>query len=270
MNSQVTAIVILIIVIMLVGIFLGYNMVPRSKYGYARNPYRRRCGECGQQQEYINYVGEPYAWGYWERVGHVHSAGCGCHDDLVADRPVGVNPPPPSERPPNPNKKSLIERLAAMTPEEITRADWRIVFAGMKKLIDEIEKDGCYRSWFRPYMAIAEERGKEPVCRHCAGAGSIRVFDSSQGPDGDMHETNCPHCAGTGVPPPGGDGDFKWRNLAMQFDDHRMRALAHLRLMVQAPAAHAGQAEAFLKAPPIPGEKVLADRIAAIAKGEAS
>lgn len=60
------------------------------------------------------------------------------------------------------------------------------------------------------------------------------------------------------------DGEAQWRRLAMQFDGHRMQALGHLRCMVQNPVRHKEQAEKFLSAGPLSGEKVLAERIEAI------
>ena len=44
----------------------------------------------------------------------------------------------------------------------------------------------------------------------------------------------------------------KWRNLALQFDAHRMSALAHLRMMVQDPSKHMEVAREFLAAAPQP------------------
>jgi len=58
----------------------------------------------------------------------------------------------------------------------------------------------------------------------------------------------------------GGD----WRRLALQFDDHRMKALAHLRMLLKDPVAHAGVVAEFLAAPPLDGETVLANRVAAM------
>lgn len=57
-----------------------------------------------------------------------------------------------------------------------------------------------------------------------------------------------------------------WRRLALQFDGHRMQALHHLRAMTQDPAKHMEHALAFLSAGPLPGEVVLAQRVAAIAR----
>ena len=42
----------------------------------------------------------------------------------------------------------------------------------------------------------------------------------------------------------------KWRDLALQFDAHRMSAVAHLKAMLQDPAKHADVAREFLSAPP--------------------
>ncbi|MFJ9451460.1 hypothetical protein [Herbaspirillum sp. NPDC101397] len=61
------------------------------------------------------------------------------------------------------------------------------------------------------------------------------------------------------------DAESDWRRLALQFDNHRMKALAHLRMLLKEPAAHAGAAAEFLAAPPLSGEKVLTQRIAALA-----
>lgn len=56
-----------------------------------------------------------------------------------------------------------------------------------------------------------------------------------------------------------------WRRLALQFDGHRMQALHHLRAMTQDSAKHIEHAIAFLSAGPLPGEVVLAKRVASIA-----
>lgn len=66
-------------------------------------------------------------------------------------------------------------------------------------------------------------------------------------------------------PPPSGEVeiDEKWRELALQFDGHRIHAMCLLRA-VAAGEAGTADVEAFLSAPPLPGEQVLADRIAAL------
>lgn len=58
-----------------------------------------------------------------------------------------------------------------------------------------------------------------------------------------------------------------WRRLALQFDNHRMQALGHLRQLVRIDDGYADAqaAEQFLAAPPLDGEEVLAQRIAALA-----
>jgi hypothetical protein len=58
-----------------------------------------------------------------------------------------------------------------------------------------------------------------------------------------------------------------WRRLALQFDGHRLQALGHLRALLSDPAKHAPLANAFLNAPPLSGDEVLAARIAALAGG---
>ena len=58
-----------------------------------------------------------------------------------------------------------------------------------------------------------------------------------------------------------------WRKLALQFDNHRMQALGHLKAILHPDSSvdEYKAAELFLKAPPLDGEAVLAQRIAAIA-----
>lgn len=74
--------------------------------------------------------------------------------------------------------------------------------------------------------------------------------------------------------PPVNDGpidfvnpDLTWRRLALQFDGHRMQAIGHLKCMLQDPVAHREEAEKFLKAGPLSGEKVLENRLKAIVVG---
>ena len=58
-----------------------------------------------------------------------------------------------------------------------------------------------------------------------------------------------------------------WRRLALQFDNHRLQAIGHLKAVTN-PAAcfdKYNAAKAFLSAPPLGGEEVLAQRIAALA-----
>lgn len=61
------------------------------------------------------------------------------------------------------------------------------------------------------------------------------------------------------------NAETEWRRLALQFDGHRMQALWHLKAMLKDPEAHRAVAEAFVAAPPLSGEEVLAERIKAIA-----
>lgn len=58
------------------------------------------------------------------------------------------------------------------------------------------------------------------------------------------------------------DAEAEWRRLALQFDGHRLQALAHLRCLLENPESHAEAVRAFLAAPPLSGEQVLANRIA--------
>src|SRR5690554_4490106 len=54
----------------------------------------------------------------------------------------------------------------------------------------------------------------------------------------------------------------RWRTLALQFDGHRMQALWHLRALAQNPESHKPAVVDFLSAPPLPGDHVLAQRLA--------
>lgn len=58
-----------------------------------------------------------------------------------------------------------------------------------------------------------------------------------------------------------------WRRLALQFDNHRLQALWHLKRILHADSSvdEYKAAEQFLAAPPLDGEAVLAQRIAALA-----
>ena len=58
-----------------------------------------------------------------------------------------------------------------------------------------------------------------------------------------------------------------WRRLALQFDNHRMQALGHLKAVVNPGAVFDAYkaAKAFLNAPPLGGEEVLAQRLAELA-----
>lgn len=59
--------------------------------------------------------------------------------------------------------ETLAEWAVRATPAEIERANWRAVAHCMRKMRDELQKDGCRRSWIDPYLAIAESCGKESL-----------------------------------------------------------------------------------------------------------
>lgn len=56
-----------------------------------------------------------------------------------------------------------------------------------------------------------------------------------------------------------------WRDLALQFDYHRMQALGHLKALVES-QSHASDARAFLFSTPLSGQAVLETRLRAIAE----
>lgn len=61
------------------------------------------------------------------------------------------------------------------------------------------------------------------------------------------------------------EAEDNWRRLALQFDGHRMQAIGHLKAMLTDPKGSEANALAFIKAPPLHGDTVLAQRIAALA-----
>lgn len=56
-----------------------------------------------------------------------------------------------------------------------------------------------------------------------------------------------------------------WRQLALQFDGHRMQALGYLKALLRGDKDMETGARGFIASPPIPGQRVLAERLAAIA-----
>lgn len=56
--------------------------------------------------------------------------------------------------------------------------------------------------------------------------------------------------------------ELKWRELALQFDGHRIQALCFLKqILKQLPETEFIEAREFLKEGPIPGEEVLRQRL---------
>lgn len=61
--------------------------------------------------------------------------------------------------------------------------------------------------------------------------------------------------------------EMKWRDLALQFDGHRMQAIGFLKQVLnQLPEDQFPQARQFLNEGPLPGEEILRQRILAISK----
>lgn len=56
--------------------------------------------------------------------------------------------------------------------------------------------------------------------------------------------------------------EMKWRDLALQFDGHRMQALCFLKqILKELPETEFPEAREFLSAGPIPGEEILRQRL---------
>jgi hypothetical protein len=70
----------------------------------------------------------------------------------------------------------------------------------------------------------------------------------------------------TDLPPEPATSEDQWRNLALQFDGHRMQALAWLKhILADQPIGSYPFVRTFMKSPPMSGEAVLAERIAQFA-----
>lgn len=64
------------------------------------------------------------------------------------------------------------------------------------------------------------------------------------------------------------DTSRKWRDLALQFDGHRMEAMGILRALANGIEISTEEIKAFVAAEPLSGEEVLRQRIAEIAAAE--
>lgn len=63
--------------------------------------------------------------------------------------------------------------------------------------------------------------------------------------------------------------EMKWRDLALQFDGHRMQAISLLKMIIKdASDDQYLSVRNFLKSGPLPGEEVLRNRIAEIAEAQ--
>lgn len=65
-----------------------------------------------------------------------------------------------------------------------------------------------------------------------------------------------------------GETESDWRRLALQFDAHRMAALAHLRVLLDAPEVHRAAVQKFLAQPPLDGDAVLRVYLQKLAEAE--
>lgn len=60
---------------------------------------------------------------------------------------------------------TLVTRLAGMTPEELTRLEWRAVgntLAKCKELLEDLSPNGAEQSWLNPVLELCNERRKTP------------------------------------------------------------------------------------------------------------
>lgn len=80
---------------------------------------------------------------------------------------------------------------------------------------------------------------------------------------GDVHEAQLAEARREG------EDASPWRDLALQFDGHRMQAISLLHHARDSGLQNRKEIDAFLSAPPLPGEQVLANRIEALLDAEA-
>lgn len=65
------------------------------------------------------------------------------------------------------------------------------------------------------------------------------------------------------------DNEMKWRDLALQFDGHRMQAIGFLKMILaELPGDQFKEARDFLNAGPLSGEEVLHQRLAALRRSD--
>ena len=133
------------------------------------------------------------------------------------------------------------------------------------------------------HVGINDADGSKAACNTCEWHGDSPREDKCPGCNrvGTMSAA-CPKCssrtlllAETHLPATAHPAELaeeteateNWRRLALQLDNHRMQAIGHLKAVTN-PAACFDKykaAKAFLNAPPLGGEEVLAQRIAALA-----
>lgn len=151
----------------------------------------------------------------------------------------------------------------------------------MEALKAAIKADPEYAwSWHCAIWSGAHDEGLETGAANRAAARVMHMAfdcDTTKNANFDAEHLSAPAHPAEGVPTQAEalraelaeatEAADNWRRLALQFDNHRMQALGHLRELVRIDDgyAEAQSAEQFLAAPPLDGEAVLAQRIAALA-----
>lgn len=102
---------------------------------------------------------------YWEHELAAYDRSFDRLERLMRD----AEPVPPGE--------TLAEWAVRATPAEIERANWRAVAHCVRKLRDELQKDGCRRSWIDPYLDIAESCGGEPLAASPASQSKTAIIN---------------------------------------------------------------------------------------------
>lgn len=100
---------------------------------------------------------------------------------------------------------------------------------------------------------ILEQQGHANISRECAGEYRMPLYLHPQ------------QGKAVQVPDDESESEIKWRDLALQFDGHRMQSLCFLKcILSQLLETEFLEAREFLKAGPLPGEEVLRNRITAM------
>lgn len=64
-----------IVFALLFAFLTGYGA---PQFRYDRNPHRRFCRTCDQQQDFITWVGHHHGW--WENIAPIKDPKCKCHE----------------------------------------------------------------------------------------------------------------------------------------------------------------------------------------------
>ncbi|WP_158686373.1 ead/Ea22-like family protein [Cronobacter sakazakii] len=135
--------------------------------------------------------------------------------------------------------------IATRRAEHVAELEKRVAELEQSELQLIEERDNAEEALGNMYQAVI---GELPQWSNCFGYAD--AVDTVSEHLGDEH-----------------DSEMKWRDLALQFDGHRMQAICFLKqILKETPETEFSSAREFLKAGPLSGEEVLRNRIAALAQ----